>query len=411
LGAFTACFLLIPLTGGSQTLGVDQPFVDPYEGAWIPVKEPGSGLFIDQQDDTLVVTIFSYQEDGSPSWYLAAGKLEEGVFSAQAFQYTGGACLNCAWKPPEQGSSVPIRLEFVAQTQAWLQWDGGESIPIESLFFGAGGLTISTIETVFGHQSAPDMLGRWLFIDEDPGSPFLRTPLFNAVFFLDPGGFGFSADEFAFSWVCKTAEFFPDNGFANCQLEDNRDSNDEVTDRAIFTAYWGDITPDSAVMYRGGAANAEEEGHRGNVLGRGFRLTGPVTIDRERGIEETPDSAGPTLYLEKGPWTVPGEPGSGVFLDIQDDVLVFVIFTYDEAGDPVWFQGSGHVVDGVVESEASRFVGGSCLNCEYADTHEPTDSVNVRFEFTAKTTAFFQFGEGDPKPIRSLPFDVPQFRQ
>lgn len=100
----------------AQEIFIDEPILDPYEGMWIPWLEPGSGLVIDQQDDTLVVTIFTYDEKGNPVWYLASGPIERGVFEAEALRFQNGACLNCEWRPAEAHGPETIQLEFIAHT-------------------------------------------------------------------------------------------------------------------------------------------------------------------------------------------------------------------------------------------------------------------------------------------------------
>lgn len=409
--ALLALGLLVSGPVVSQEVVIDEPYVDPYEGMWIPTGQPGSGLMIDQQDDTLVVTVFSYDDDGAPTWHLAAGPIENGVFEAEAFEYSGGSCLDCPWQAAETGNSVPIKLEIVAQTHAWLQWNEGERVPLRMLPFGVGNMVISFELTSHGRPAATEMPGRWLIVDERVDSPFAEDFLFDSMFFLDPGGFGWDATDFPGYFSCMVSEFFSDNDFANCELVDNRNSNDAIEDRELFTAYWGDLAPDHVILYRDGAVNSSESGVRGDDLAHGFRLTGPITRRPDGSAGEMPETATPTIYLEKGMWSVPGEPGSGVMFDVQDEILGFVVFSYDQSGDPVWYQGAGRIDAGFVHAEASRFTGGTCLNCEYRESHEAQDTVPVDFELVSKTTARMTFDGGETKSIRALPFDVPAFRE
>lgn len=398
--------LLIAAPGAiAQDVNVDSPYAEPYEGMWIPAGEPGSGLMIDQQGDTLVVTVFTYREDGTPAWYLASGPLEQGVFEAEAFEYGGGACLNCDWRPAQAGASKSIRLEFVARRLAWLSWDGGERIPVRELPFASGGPSLEPAYDAFGPPSVPDLAGGWLFTGTSVATGVLLSQDFDQQFVLDPGGYGWFAGSGNFDgWVeCLFHQHFPDNGEANCQLVEGTDSPAVP----LLTAYWGDVDPTVMMGYAGSAVPAPEA-PRGDDPVPGFRLTQPHVVERPDGSQALRDE--PPLYLEKGMWTVPGEPGSGLMFDWQDETLVFVVFSYDTEGDPVWYQGAGQVEDGTVDAQAHQFTGGTCLNCPYADSQQPGDPVDVHIEFTSKTTAYLSFAGGESTPIRALAFDSPIHR-
>lgn len=147
---------------------------------------------------------------------------------------------------------------------------------------------------------------------------------------------------------------------------------------------------------------------RGASLVQGFRLTGPVEPEGSQGFPAA--SAPPAVYIEKGMWFNPEEPGSGLMLDWQDDTLVFAIFTYDAEGNAIWYVGSGRIEDNAVSSEASQYIGGTCLSCEYQNSQEAQEPVPVTFEFESKTTAWLSFDDGPAKPISAVPFDVPILR-
>jgi hypothetical protein len=46
----------------------------PRTGHWNNPNEAGSGMNIDLQDGTFVVTIYSYATNGLAQWYIASGK-------------------------------------------------------------------------------------------------------------------------------------------------------------------------------------------------------------------------------------------------------------------------------------------------------------------------------------------------
>lgn len=405
-------FLGLAPQAPAQEIVVDEPVVNPYAGLWIPWFEPGSGLMIDQQDDTLVIAIFTYDPEGNPVWYLASGPIEHGVFEAEALRYRDGACLNCEWRPAEAHSPVNIRLDFIAHTLGWMTWDGGAPAPIRAMPFDVPSFaSFSGDFPPFDSPGMYNMSGRWLFLSQSTPEELRQTPIFDSLAFLDPGGAAWSVaqetDFEGYDIFCRDEDIYPQSDIPHCVYgEEGLDSFD-VQDYPI-SFFWGDTAPDRMIGYEDPLKRGTDGDLRGDSLVQAFRLTGPVEADGDQGFPA--ESAPPALYIEKGLWFNAEEPGSGLMLDWQHDTLVFTIFTYDEDGNAIWYQGSGKVEDGVVAGEASQFVGGTCLSCEYEGTHEAREPVTVTFEFTSKTTAWLSFDGGSPKPIWAVPFDAPKLR-
>lgn len=395
----------------AQAVVIDQPFVEPYEGMWIPWFEPGSGLVIDQQDDTLIVTIFTYDDEGNPVWYLASGPIERGVFEAEALRFQNGACLNCEWQTAEPHSPETIRLEFIAHTLAWMTWRG-EAVPIRTFPFDVPMYSsFGGDYPPFGGDEMYNMSGRWLFLSEHKPEDIRQTPTFDALVFLDPGGTAWSIDSEGpyqgYSMFCRDEDLYPQSGVPHCVYGERNLGSFEITDFPI-SFFWGDTASDRVIGYEDPLKVGTDGDLRGKSLVQGFRLTGPVERDGSQGFPAA--SATPAVYIEKGMWFNPEEPGSGLMLDWQDDTLVFAIFTYDTEGNAVWYVGSGRIEGNTVSSEASQFVGGTCLSCEYQDSQEAQEPIPVTFEFESKTTAWLNFDGGPAKPISAVPFDVPMLR-
>lgn len=407
---------------------IDEPFVDPYEGMWVfgsPKEEGswyefGSGIMLTQQDDTLVATIFTYREDGSPVWYLASGPLEDGVLDTHAREFQGGACPNCEWQPAESAESIPLRIEIMSRMLGRLTWGDGAAKLIRALAFDSPLLDRFFAESeLFGIPYIYDMRGLWFFVGADEDSSFYREADFRVKSYLEPGpgmgGLGGATDwsnikdPTTFSFGCNSKHGSDISEVPYCTFTEY--GPPEYEHETLFSSYWGDNGPQELTGYLGNPNSAEEGDIRGASLVRGFRLTGPSPPDPEEDIYDADATLPVTRLIEKGMWFTPGEPGSGIMLDRQNNTLVFSIFTYDQSGDPVWYQGSGRIEDGLVQAEASRFGDGTCLNCEYADSHAPLETVPVEFEFTSKTTGRMTFNAGEARPIRTLAFDVPVFRE
>ncbi len=81
----------------------------------------GSGLSIDRQGDSLIVTLQSYTNNGDPVWYFAEGMLRHGVFQAEYHRITGGSPLYAAGDGPHQISRAGrLILAFDNQRQGTL---------------------------------------------------------------------------------------------------------------------------------------------------------------------------------------------------------------------------------------------------------------------------------------------------
>ncbi len=72
----------------------------PVPGAWLNPSESGSGFGLDYENGTLIVEVYSYLSGGASQWYLAAGPVNNHVFTGTLDKYTGGQCISCAYVAP-----------------------------------------------------------------------------------------------------------------------------------------------------------------------------------------------------------------------------------------------------------------------------------------------------------------------
>lgn len=86
--------------------------------------------------------------------------------------------------------------------------------------------------------------------------------------------------------------------------------------------------------------------------------------------------AGPVLAYtpESGFWWNPNESGTGLQLEIQDNFIAIVGYSYDEDGNPLWVTAQGFLDDNASFSSSDNpedgswlntFTGGQCLGCEF----------------------------------------------
>ncbi len=108
----------------------------PVPGAWLNPSESGSGFGLDYENGTLIVEVYSYLSGGASQWYLAAGPVNNHVFTGTLDKYTGGQCISCAYVAPgpPQGNDGTITITFTSSTTATVDLPGGRHIQIQRFF-------------------------------------------------------------------------------------------------------------------------------------------------------------------------------------------------------------------------------------------------------------------------------------
>ena len=85
----------------SVAAGPAAPII-PVNGVWYDPNEPGSGFSFDHQYGTLIVEVDSYLPGGAAQWYLAAGPVENNVFTATLDKYVGDSASHARTRRPHQ---------------------------------------------------------------------------------------------------------------------------------------------------------------------------------------------------------------------------------------------------------------------------------------------------------------------
>ena len=123
--------------------------------------------------------------------------------------------------------------------------------------------------------------------------------------------------------------------------------------------------------------------------------------------------AGQDFEPFSGLWWVPEEPGSGIAIEFQDDIsgniTAFVaIYTYDEAGNPVWYVGNDDYVNRSLTVELSSATNGSCLDgCIPGSAQVEPIGKSVTIDFFGSHAAVMRLGDGEQKQLRAFYFAAP----
>jgi hypothetical protein len=127
----------------------------PRTGHWNNPNESGSGMNIDLQDGTFVVTIYSYAADGSAQWYIASGKgtNDNHNFTGSLDKFRAGQCISCTAYifPTVNGNDGAISIAFTSEVAATVSLPGGRTTQIQPFNFGFG-------------DPPNGLLGEWVFV-------------------------------------------------------------------------------------------------------------------------------------------------------------------------------------------------------------------------------------------------------
>jgi len=124
------------LAVGQFIMPAAPPTIVPVAGVWWNKDEPGSGLGLDYENGTLIAEVYSYTGGGASQWYLAAGPVNNNVFTATLDKYTGGQCISCAYvnPGPPVGNDGTITITFTSPTTANVELPGGRHIQVRRYF-------------------------------------------------------------------------------------------------------------------------------------------------------------------------------------------------------------------------------------------------------------------------------------
>ena len=104
-------------------------------------------------------------------------------------------------------------------------------------------------------------------------------------------------------------------------------------------------------------------------------------------ISPPPASPPPTIIPQLGLWWNPAESGSGYAIDYKHGVIVMTVYSYAQAGDPIWYLVAGPVVNNTATLTLDKYFGGQCISCPYRHNQLVGDDGFVTITITSPTTA------------------------
>jgi len=143
--------------------------VTPETGMWWDKDKPGTGVFIEVQNDVLLVAYYTYKASGEAAWFIASGAVDaDGGFEGPLMEFAGGQCAGCPFSETSLvGEPHSIRLRFEGTRFATMEIDAKTKVYIERFNFRIGevGTPGAGAEKRF-----PDLRGRWIFVRKNKES-------------------------------------------------------------------------------------------------------------------------------------------------------------------------------------------------------------------------------------------------
>jgi hypothetical protein len=91
---------------------------------------------------------------------------------------------------------------------------------------------------------------------------------------------------------------------------------------------------------------------------------------------------------ENGWWWNPDEPGRGFNIETQNGIVFIATFVYDDAGNPIWYSGSGALNHAeTVTMDLFRTEGGPCFGCLYTPPQSLHSGNQLTAQFDSESTA------------------------
>jgi hypothetical protein len=91
---------------------------------------------------------------------------------------------------------------------------------------------------------------------------------------------------------------------------------------------------------------------------------------------------------ENGWWWNPDEPGRGFNIETQNGIVFIATFVYNDAGNPIWYSGSGALNHAeTVTMDLFRTEGGPCFGCLYTPPQSLHSGNQLTAQFDSESTA------------------------
>jgi len=105
-----------------------------------------------------------------------------------------------------------------------------------------------------------------------------------------------------------------------------------------------------------------------------------------------------------GIWWNPNEGGRGYTLEVNGLTMVFSVYAYDQAGNPLWYLATGTLTNSGADFQATlyRYSGGQCLGCDYTPAVPNGDDGSISITFSSNTAGVLTLPGGRQVNIQAF---------
>ena len=435
------CVLTIGAMVGTQAVHAARSFT-PQAGTWIVTSElngkPGRGLAIDVQGNTLFMQVFSYEKNGSATFYTATGQMQGDSATAPLMRYVGGRSFGSDARVAHQDSSPGnVTVSFRNGLQGTVQFPGEAPVAMQRFLVQEGD---PDYQNLF---DKPDRGGkstwrlsrrysRWVALDSQ------QNPVASWMTLVER--FGSDNDKIVLSMFEDRSTSSSDSleperllcqeiagpDYLSCVPDDSANAPagqfpvEKVTFRRVGADYQGSIQFKNATMgtsqtaqLQGTAVYAESQRSPGLELNvqssMNWRTPGACILP-------CPTSVQIDNMPSNGTWIVSDElnglPGRGISLDVQDTVALVQVFDYREDGQPSFHMGVGRYLNSQTGIALQRYQGGRYFGSPALVAAKDEDAGDALFDLRPQRGKLsmvqgqLQFPRESSKPIQRLALET-----
>lgn len=144
----------------------------PSDGHWRAEDDPaiGSGLVMTTQGDVTVVVLYSYDDQGLPTWEIANGSFDEnGLIQTTLKSASGGSPIENNGKTTAAFTAVEksLEIQLLGTELATFSINGSAPKHIQTINFGRPSFKTENFQVGMTDYQFPSPLGRWLLYPKD----------------------------------------------------------------------------------------------------------------------------------------------------------------------------------------------------------------------------------------------------
>lgn len=370
--------------------------IHPADGFWRTSDDPeiGSGLLITTQGDVTLVSIFTYDEQGKNSWYIATDQIDgNGLFEADLYQTQNGS--NIVASDPQSASTINtgerIKIQFSGNQMGELTVGNSGAKSIQTFHFG-----LESWQTE--HQTLPD--GTLFTLPALDGVWVVGAVNSNVTWVFDLQYDPILSD----GWLTAPYQ-------GKVYLSQHPSTRDwAVTCPWKVNASTDPVTTPFCTVY---SENFENELFTINytelgaekMLLRGNPATESADFEAFRVNSQS--------QVHNGHWRTHDDPavGSGLYLVTQGNITLALLYSYQQQGTPEWGIATGQIdASGVFQAELLMPTGGKPFyfgTPSAATLMEETKSLTLSFQGAEVGTISIEGSE--PKTMQRFNYGVELF--